>query len=172
MARSKKSFSDKIARTNKQLFVGRETHVQFFQENIKKDPDQDGFTNIINIYGQGGVGKSTLTNRYLNIAETEKCYTAFVDTEDLSLREVTATMNAIAETFAAKHPFKGFTKRYKDYLQEKGKLEADPERPKGNFGKLVSAGVKAGMKATASFVPDANLVTNHIPIDALCLMRK
>lgn len=162
----RRSFGQKREETNKQLFVGRKDQLEKFEKNLKLGADHEDFINIFNTHGQGGVGKSYLTNRFLKLTKSAGYLTAFVDTEDLDFFEVTATMNAIAEEFKKQgYTFNKFSKKYKDYLQEKGKLEADPEKPKGTLGKIVKGGIKAGAKLGADMIPGGNTVSDFLPID-------
>ncbi len=157
MAKQKRSFGQKRENSKKEFFVGREVQVQKFQENIKFDPYDDEFKNIINVFGQGGVGKTTLLNKYLSICKSSDCCASFINTENIY--EVTETMNFIANAFEQQGlSFKQFAKRYKVYLQEKGKLEAAPNKPKGTLGKLVKAGIKIGSKIGSETLPGGRLI--------------
>lgn len=168
MTKRRRSFGKKRTQSTKQLFVGRKEQLQRFERNLELGPDSDEFLNIFNVFGQGGVGKTYLVTRYREMAEKAGYLTAFVDTEDRRLFEVTATMNAIANALTQKDaPFKRFAKRYKDYLQEKGKLENDPDRPKGTLGKLISTSIKLGAKASAEFVPGGGIVREYLPVDTV-----
>src|SRR5947209_7974090 len=65
----------------KRIFVGRTDQVRFFIHNIL-EPD-DPTHNIISISGQGGVGKTTLVDRFIDEAHAtnfkEYCLTAKVN---------------------------------------------------------------------------------------------
>ncbi len=168
MAKRRRSFGQKKEQTNKQIFVGRQEQLQLFERIINLGPDHEDFINIFNIYGQGGVGKTTLTHKYHEAAKAANYWIGFVDTEDLQLYEVTATMNNIAKDFDFQGAnFKRFTKRYKDYLQKKGELDADPNRPKGTFGKLIEAGIKTSASVGADFLPGGNAMKKYLPVDAM-----
>jgi len=136
MAKRRRSFGQKKEQTNKQIFVGRQEQLRLFERNIQLGPDHEDFINIFNVYGQGGVGKTSLIHKYQEAAKAANYWIGFVDTEDLQLYEVTATMNNIAEDFALQAaPFKRFDKRYKDYLQKKGELDASLFASKSQFHK-------------------------------------
>ena len=168
MAKRRRSFGKKKADANRKIFVGRKEQVQQFENNLKVGPDSDSFFNIFNIYGQSGVGKTTLVERYQNLATTAGYHTVRVDTEEVRLYEVIATMNAIAEELEKQNaPFKKFSKNYKVYLQEKGKLEANPDRPKGVLGKLVKASIKTSAKIGADLTPGGNAIIEYVPTDTL-----
>src|SRR2546421_554307 len=70
--------------TNAQkLFIGRTGELLFFVQNILKP--EEPTHNIISIWGQGGVGKSTLLARFIDEARSanfkDYCLTATVDEE-------------------------------------------------------------------------------------------
>jgi tetratricopeptide (TPR) repeat protein len=79
----------------RKLFVGRTGELLFFVQNILKP--EEPTHNIISIWGQGGVGKSTLLARFVDEAHSAEfkdyCLTATVD-------EVQATPASIMEEFA------------------------------------------------------------------------
>src|SRR5437667_7282618 len=52
----------------RKIFVGRANELHFFTEHILKP--EDPAYNIISIYGDGGVGKSTLVNRYIEMVHS------------------------------------------------------------------------------------------------------
>jgi len=167
-SRRRRSFGNKRKQVNKQIFVGRDKQLEQFKNNIELGPDSPEFYNIFNVFGQGGVGKTTLLTRYHLIAKNAGYLTSFIDTEDQRLYDVLATMNAIAENFDKQDaPFKQFTKRYKNYLQEKGKLETDPERPKGTLGKMVKGGIKMSAKIGIDSIPGTSLISDYVPIDTI-----
>src|SRR5579884_3724685 len=105
------------------LFVGRASELQFFREHILKP--EDPTYNIISVYGDGGVGKSTLINRIIDEAGSaayrEYCFTARVD-------ERQATAASMMEKFASqlrmRNNFKRALARYKDAMY---RLQAEQE---------------------------------------------
>jgi Cdc6-like AAA superfamily ATPase len=80
---------------SRNLFIGRTGELLFFVENILKP--QEPIHNIISIWGQGGVGKSTLLSRLLDEARSadfkDFCRTATVD-------NLQTTPTSIMEQFA------------------------------------------------------------------------
>ena len=167
MARRKRTFGQKIQQSEKHIFVGRQEQIELFQNNLNIGPDSDDFLNIFNVFGQGGVGKTTLVERrYRPLCNAKGYATAFMDTEDQRLREVTATMSSLAEQLDKDGGnFKAFHQKYKAYQQEKGKLEADPERPKGTFGSIVRESIKWGSKAGREALPGGNILIPDSFID-------
>jgi tetratricopeptide (TPR) repeat protein len=95
----------------RKLFIGRTGELLFFVQNILKP--EEPTHNIISIWGQGGVGKSTLLTRFIDEAHSAEfkdyCQTATVD-------ELQTTPASIMEKFAAQLHMQGaFEKALKHY---------------------------------------------------------
>jgi tetratricopeptide (TPR) repeat protein len=95
----------------RKLFIGRTGELLFFVQNILKP--EEPTHNIISIWGQGGVGKSTLLARFIDEARSAEfkdyCLTARVD-------ELQPTPASIMEKFAAKLHIQGaFEKALRHY---------------------------------------------------------
>src|SRR5690349_9488728 len=84
-----------IPTDTRKLFIGRTGELLFFVQNILKP--EEPTHNIISIWGQGGVGKSTLLARVIDEAHAAECkdycLTARVD-------EIQATPAGIMEELA------------------------------------------------------------------------
>ena len=103
------SLSPKLCQS--QLFIGRTGELLFFVQNILK-PDEPTH-NIISIWGQGGVGNSTLLTRFIDEVHSvefqDYCLVAKVD-------ELQTTAASIMEKFAAQLRMQGaFDKALKRY---------------------------------------------------------
>jgi tetratricopeptide (TPR) repeat protein len=97
----------------RKLFIGRTGELLFFVQNILKP--EEPTHNIISIWGQGGVGKSTLLARFIEEARSTEfkdyCLTATVD-------ELQTTPASIMEKFAAQLHMQGaFEKALKHYKE-------------------------------------------------------
>src|SRR6266851_1555664 len=95
----------------RKLFIGRTGELLFFVQNILKP--EEPTHNIISIWGQGGVGKSTLLSRFIDEARSadfkDYCLTAIVD-------ELQTTPANIMEKFATQLHMQGaFEKALKHY---------------------------------------------------------
>ncbi len=108
----------------RKIFIGREGELHFFVQNILKL--EDPTHNIISIWGQGGVGKSTLLARF--IAEThtpeflDYCLTAIVDERQASPANI---MEKFAEQLHLTGEFEKALGHYKEKLRkQQTKLEA------------------------------------------------
>lgn len=107
-------------------FVGREREQVTFRREINLTP-ANYF--IFYIYGQGGVGKSTLLNRYRDIARESGFVLADCDERQ---RNVPAVLGRFAHQLAEQgFPLKHFDERYKTYRQKMNEIENDPEAPQG-----------------------------------------
>jgi len=107
----------------RKLFIGRTGELLFFVQNILK-PDEPTH-NIISIWGQGGVGKSTLLSRFIDEAHSadfkDYCLTALVDERQI-------TPASIMEKFADQLHLTGdFEKALRQYKEALNKLQAEQE---------------------------------------------
>jgi len=86
----------------RKLFIGRTGELLFFVQNILKP--EEPTHNIISIWGQGGVGKSTLLARFIDEVHSAEfkdyCLTATVD-------ELQTTPASIMEKFASQLHMQG-----------------------------------------------------------------
>ncbi|MGB7439470.1 MAG: tetratricopeptide repeat protein [Coleofasciculaceae cyanobacterium] len=128
----------------KSAFVGREEPLKLFRDNLALPFDDPNRKFIFNIYGQGGVGKTTLLEYFRKIIGYKFAYHAYVDETKRSVPEV---MAAIAEQFEQQgHKLKKFSDRYKLYRQCLEEIENAPEAPKGLAGLMGQTAVKVGLK--------------------------
>jgi len=165
MSNRKRSFGEKRSQSKKQSFVGRKEQVDQFRNNLQLGAESDEFINIFNVYGQGGVGKTTLLLNYEKIVKEQGWYTVFIDTENKKYSDILAIMNATKEAFEEQGAtFKDFSSRYKDYLQKKGKLESDPNKPK-TIKRIIKSGVKAGLEIGADVIPGGKMASKFLPVD-------
>lgn len=105
------SLQDILKRRQREDFVGREEQLIFFRRNLRWEVDDPRRRFVINVSGQGGVGKTWLLRRFRKIAEEFSAVTAYTDeTED----DVPAVMGRVAEQFEARgHRLKTFAERFK-----------------------------------------------------------
>ena len=64
-----KRLQDILKRRQQEEFVGREEQLIFFRRNLRYEADDDRRRFVINISGQGGVGKTWLLRHFRKIAE-------------------------------------------------------------------------------------------------------
>lgn len=144
MATPKLTFQDILNQRRSADFVGRQMEQDFFRRNLSlglNDPERKF---IIHIRGQGGIGKTTLMKRFQTMAKEKGVLTAMVDEWQ---EDVPQVLGEFAEQFAASsHKLESFAKRYKDYHEKKGEVEADPEAPQGFAGFLGRTIAVGGVK--------------------------
>ena len=140
----KPSLQEILRRRQREEFVGREEQLIFFRRNLRWEIDDPRRRFVINISGQGGVGKTWLLRRFGKIAEEFAAVTAYTDeTED----DVPSVMGRIAEQFDAQgYPLKAFAERYRVYRQRRQEIEADPDAPQGFPAFLGRTLAKGGLR--------------------------
>ncbi len=107
----------------RKIFVGRANELHFFTEYILTP--EDPAYNIISIYGDGGVGKSTLVNRYIEMVHSpafqDYCLAAIVD-------ERQATPASMMEKFTTQlHMHQEFSRALAHYKEAVRKLQDEQE---------------------------------------------
>lgn len=159
------SLQDRLKQRRSSTFVGREQQLEMFRQNIIRPLDSEDCYFIFSIHGQGGVGKTELLKKYNAIAKEHNALAAYIDEDTKDLPEMLADFARQLKEQNA--PLNEFDERYKTYLQEKKRLEADPEAPKGawNFGARFLA--RSAKSLAKELVPGAGLVTEYIDADAL-----
>jgi tetratricopeptide (TPR) repeat protein len=111
------------------IFIGRTGELLFFKQNILM-PEEPPH-NIVSIWGQGGVGKSTLLARLIDEAHSAEfkdyCLTAIVD-------ERQTTPTSLMEQFAEQLHIAGkFEKALRQYKEALRKLQGEPDTPQDTF---------------------------------------
>src|SRR5262249_29220626 len=107
----------------RKVFIGRTSELLFFIHHVLEP--EDPTYHIISISGLGGVGKSTLLNRFIDATHVgdfrDYCLTAQVN-------ERQTTPANIMEKFAEQLPFKGdFEKALSQYKETLRKLQSERE---------------------------------------------
>ncbi|MDZ8261840.1 tetratricopeptide repeat protein [Nostoc sp. ChiQUE01b] len=159
-----KSLQDILKQRQQSGFVGREDQVNQFRQNLTLPPEDDRRHFLYNVWGQGGVGKSTLLRQFRKIADEAKIISAYIDEAEKTIPEV---MGRLAEELEREgHKLTQFTERYKVYRQKCQELETDPEAPQG-FSAFVGKTVfKTGMRL-ARQIPIGGAVFDLVDEDAL-----
>lgn len=144
MTKKRRTKLDKIRERNAQNLIGRKEPIRIFKQHLDcGDPDDDDFIDILNIYGQGGVGKTFLCNKLIEMAKAKGAVVGYTDE---AVTEPLGFMESIAKQFdAIKEPLKSFSARLKVYKKEKKELESDPEAPSGWLPFITKAIVKTGL---------------------------
>jgi hypothetical protein len=168
-----------LQQRQQQEFVGREEQISLFRENLFFKPDDDRRRFVFNIYGQGGVGKTSLLDQLFQLAKYLSLTPAWTDEWQ---GDALAVMVHLAEQFDPRYRFfKAFQRRYQAYRKLCQELEADPQAPKGSLAAfvrqtLIKVTIRAGHNipvggAVMSLVDEDNLATK-IEEGALYIARK
>ena len=159
-----KSLQDILKQRQRSDFVGREGQLNLFRQNLELPLEDDRRRFLFNVWGQGGVGKSTLLRQFRKISEDGKIITAYTDESERTVPEV---MGRLAEQLEQHgHKLAQFTERYKVYRQKQQELETDPEAPQG-FSAFVGRTVaKTGVRL-ARRVPGAGVAFDFVDEDTL-----
>lgn len=137
-----KSLQSIIQSRRNNEFVGRKLETQFFQQNKNLPLDTRKF--IISIYGQGGIGKTTLVRKIIQENDNSGI-SVYCDENQKTPLDV---LSIFLKEFAEKgYPMKRFAERFKKYLELKEKIERDPELPKGIPSMIGEAIGKFGLNA-------------------------
>ncbi|MEH2005070.1 tetratricopeptide repeat protein [Nostoc sp.] len=159
-----KSLQDILKQRQQSGFVGREDQVNQFRQNLTLPLEDDRRRFLFNIWGQGGVGKSTLLRQFRKIADEAKIISAYIDEAEKSVPEV---MGRVAEELERQgNRLTQFSDRYKVYRQKRQELETDPEAPQGFSAFVGKTVVKTGVRL-ARRVPVGGAVFDFVDEDAL-----
>ncbi|MEM7067064.1 MAG: tetratricopeptide repeat protein [Cyanobacteria bacterium P01_B01_bin.77] len=137
-----------IRQRQRSSFVGRVEQLEVFKHNLTNLQDSDGFAYpeafLFNIWGQGGVGKSSLLRQFEDIAKQQKHLVARIDEGVATVPEAMATF---AKQLASQgQPLTKFGDRYKVYRQKREELETDPDAPQGFSAFVGKTAAKVGLK--------------------------
>jgi len=161
---SSPSLQEVLRKRHRELFVGRSREMAAFSANLRLPPDDPHRFFVFNVFGQGGMGKTTLLRRFKDSAEAGGAATAWTDD---SQADVIGSLNALALDLAAYD-----TKALQDFLDEYGKyrdrrheLEADPDAPAA-LGAVVGAAIGRGGVRLGRHIPAAGAVFDFIGEDS------
>ncbi|MEA5616675.1 tetratricopeptide repeat protein, partial [Cronbergia sp. UHCC 0137] len=157
-----KSLRDIIKERQQSGFVGREDQIKHFRENLTLPVESRMF--LFNIWGQGGVGKSTLLKQFRKIAEDAKTITAYIDEAEKTVPDVLGRLAEDLENKGYKLP--QFSERYKVYRQKRQELETDPDAPQGFSAFVGKTFAKTGLRL-ARQIPVGGAMVGLVDEDAL-----
>lgn len=159
-----KSLQDILQQRQQSGFIGREEQVSLFRQNMDLSLEDSRRHFLFNVWGQGGVGKSTLLRQFCKMAEEAKIITAYTNDSEKSVPEA---MGRLAEQLEQQnYKLTQFTERYKIYRQKRQELETDPEAPQG-FSAFVGKTVAKTGVLLARRVPVGGAVFDFIDEDAV-----
>ncbi len=153
-----------LKRRQQSQFIGRETQLDRFRQNLTLSPKDSGRRFFFNIYGQGGVGKTFLLKQFQQLAAEVGAVSANTDEDEGDIPEV---MGRIAQQFETKgHQLGEFKERYQTYLQCLKKLEANPEKPQGLSNLVGQTAAKVGMSFGRK-VPGVDVALDFVDEDGV-----
>jgi hypothetical protein len=124
-----KSFQEIHRQRQQSSFVGREDQVAHFRQNLEFGIEDGHYRFLFNVWGQGGVGKTTLLGQFRSICERANGITAYVDEGE---RDVPGVMGRLADDLEKQgYRLAQFSERYRVYRQKRQELAADPNAPQG-----------------------------------------
>ncbi len=145
--KSRSSVSQSLVHAGKN-FIGRANELAIFRQEVLQA--EKPLHNILSVYGNGGVGKSTLLTKCNDLASMpgfkEYCITAFVDEHEATLP---AIMKKFAEQLHITGEFEKAVTRYEDALR---KLQLEREASREDvLGKAVTGIASAAVKSVPGF---------------------
>ncbi|MFF5077891.1 tetratricopeptide repeat protein [Actinoplanes sp. NPDC000266] len=153
-------------------FVGRGAQLAHFRTNLELPETDPGKYFVFNVHGEGGVGKSTLIERWRQMARDLGAVVALVDEHVFDTPEA---MSAIMDQLSSPTETKDFRAKYADFLKSRERLESDPQAPRELWSQVVRTGVKAGLhasKALPGAAPIVDLVDGESAADAVDRARQ
>ncbi|MFK8847271.1 hypothetical protein [Streptomyces sp. Ac-502] len=111
-------------------FVGRDGELAAFRANLARDPADPDFRFLHHLRGQGGVGKTSLVQRFEHMARELGALTVYVDESVHSVPEAMAAISAKLGRQGS--PLKAFDKLLATYRERRHEAEtalAGPDEP-------------------------------------------
>ncbi|MDP3608645.1 MAG: tetratricopeptide repeat protein [Nitrosomonas sp.] len=163
MNKIRRSKLERFKKLKSDDFIGRVEPIKIFRRHLETKPGENGFYDIFNIFGQGGVGKSYLIEKFQTLSREKEILTIYTDE---GIHDTLHFMYSAAEQLKQQNIFlKQFSEKYKKFLQEKQKLDADPEAPKEILSLLTSTLIKGGLTITEN-IPGAGGLVKMVDKDA------
>lgn len=126
-------------------FVGRDSQLELFKENLRLPVSDPRKLFIFNVWGNAGVGKTLLLHQLRRIAEEHRFISAYIDESVFDPAEV---MAQVADQFVRSGArLRQFTKRYETYREHQRRLLADPGAPAGLSSLITKTAVTVGVRA-------------------------
>ncbi|MBF2006916.1 MAG: tetratricopeptide repeat protein [Chlorogloeopsis fritschii C42_A2020_084] len=159
----KRQTLQQILKQRQQLsFVGREEEITLFRQNIELPFADHQHRFIFNVFGQGGVGKTSLLRQFRQIAENAKFLTAYTNEMETSILAVIAHLAQQLEQQGYK--LTKFNECYQLYQHKQQELASDVNAPQGFSAFLKGAG-KTGDIYLKLQIPRTTVVLDYVDKD-------
>ena len=143
------SLQDHLRRRQEDEFVGRVAQIGDYHQNLSLPPGNKRHQFIFNIFGDAGVGKTSLTERLRQTAIDRGYLTACVDEQRAD--DVISAMSVIADQFTQNRArLSEFEKRLAAYHKHRHTLESDSQAPEGVAALVTKTAVVIGISAARS----------------------
>ena len=147
------SIQEIAKRRQERLFIGRETFLSRFANNLSLQPDLKKF--IINVYGESGMGKTWLGYQFKSIAEEAGYHTL-----NINGNEILDCFRLMDEISKKSNPrlFREYIEKYQNYKSQLHEAEVscniEENAPRG-ISKILSGFAKIGIRLTKTLRPDS-----------------
>ena len=163
--KNRHKIGDAIRQGQQSGFVGREDQLDSFRRQLGLEWDDPRRRYVLNVHGQGGVGKTTLLREFAHISGRAGALAALTDHNEKDAPEAMARLAAELEQAGgadATLAFSKFSERHATYLKKRGELEADPAAPQGLAGLFGRALVRGGAKVIRNTTPGSDFALSLI----------
>ncbi|WP_165554044.1 tetratricopeptide repeat protein [Kribbella capetownensis] len=152
------SLQDILESRDAGTFVGRTEPLQLFEHNLTLRPNDPRRRFVVSLYGDAGVGKTSLVQRWQAAATKRKCATAYVDEAFDVLSAIERLAGGLAASGSA---CRGFDSRLRQYRTLRHSVDSDPGAPAGISSVLTRMAVRVGLRA-AGEIPIAGVLVGAI----------
>lgn len=159
-----KSLKEVLERRRHALFVGRERELDDFAANLVLPLDDDRRRFIFQVYGQGGIGKSSLLGKFQQLAGAAGYASARVNEDQRDVPNTLGRLGAQLNEYGRK--FGDLLERHQKYRQALQELETAPDAPRG-LPALVGGIVGRGGVTLGRRVPLAGAALDFVDPEAV-----
>jgi tetratricopeptide (TPR) repeat protein len=136
------TFQDLLDSFSDEVFVGRTEQLALFEKSLTAA--SPSFL-ILAISGQGGVGKTTLIEKFRHLSDSHHVAHAMVNDEETNIPEI--LYNLVKQFDAQEIPFKKFGDRFQKYRDLKNEVESDANAPRGLLDFALQSATKIGLRS-------------------------
>ncbi|MEU4604317.1 tetratricopeptide repeat protein [Kribbella sp. NPDC023972] len=147
-------------------FVGRAEPLRLFEQNLALPLDDPRRRFIFTLYGDAGIGKTSLVRQWQRVARSRDYVTGYVDEAAL---DVPSAIDLLARSLAdcdAECP--NFTGKLTQYHKHRHAVDSAPDAPSGISSLLTRSAVRIGLRA-AEEIPLVGALTGEIDKDEAAL---